>query len=116
MEWDRQELIDALLPLVRECGQYHCFGSTSLGSMDLSTPIKTRCNCAGEDQNKHLANQIKKMNVITKMCETIKEITNTDVHRIPSTYSDFYFLDPAENKIVIGIGPNGEITESRSYA
>lgn len=120
MNFDKEELIQKILPIIKETNSLHCFGSTGL--MDMDTGImKTRCQCAGDDEDKHFKNQRWLHHLETKMCDIIEKETGIPVFVFPGTYTDYYFCKKegatrASGETFLALNWGGEITEARSYA
>ena len=120
MTFDKEILIQKLLPLVQEAGSLHCFGSR--GYMNIETGEMTiNCNCAGDDEEKHFENGRKLLSLETRMCEIIEEETGIPVFVFPGTYADYYFCKKEgatriSGETLLSLNEGGEIKEARSYA
>lgn len=113
----KKELIDQLLPLVRERNSLSCFGFTWTSDM-------TICRCSGSDQSAHMQKQSRRMELEEKIVKIVEEKIGKPVFIMPSTYTDMMItLRGSEKKIpngysfegVLTLDSNGEVTTERTW-
>jgi len=108
---DTEKLAKSLVPLWQEFAKTGCFGATILSSKTEYTVI---CRCAGKDQNKHMENWAKRINILDKLCFKVQQHHGHAVTVTPH-YNDLYFRCE-ECKWGFGLDGNGAIHETRAYA